>query len=498
MSWKKNAISYISWFLYVLITEAIVLICADELGRKAGLSVYMSALFAFAYAVLVGVIVLLIRKNLKIRRPVGKSGKVAGLILEAVLCVVLFAVGLWLRISDMDAMTQSAAYFETAQVAYGQSIPPVVHGAVYLYLQVLHGLFRLVGNHFVAGIWLQITLQMIAFLVLYFVVKRCAGAVAALITLSFGMCAPMMVTGALTLSPEILYLLLLVLAAAVFLTGYGRKIYPLLFLLFGGLAAVMTYLDIAGILLFVFAVMICFSSGEETCTAGRKMAAFACTVAGYAGVFAGTILLDASLTGKLFGNVLRAWVELYQWKPLTDIAISFSLEEIILTGMLVIGVFSFWCSKRRETITGSTCCILVFLLLSMCLTEEMNGGLYFVVMLVAMAGAFVGQVFCLKTEKRVFVEEELTSAEEAMEQVSLTNVHEVEKPETVVKQEAESPVIQTPQEVQETPKRPIQFIENPLPLPKKHEKRVLDYKLTLTEDADDFDVDVADDDDYDK
>ncbi len=46
-------------------------------------------------------------------------------------------------------------------------------------------------------------------------------------------------------------------------------------------------------------------------------------------------------------------------------------------------------------------------------------------------------------------------------------------------------------------KREVKFIENPLPLPKKHEKRVMDYKLNSDKDLGGYDVFVADDDDFD-
>ena len=41
----------------------------------------------------------------------------------------------------------------------------------------------------------------------------------------------------------------------------------------------------------------------------------------------------------------------------------------------------------------------------------------------------------------------------------------------------------------------VQLIENPLPVPKKHVPKVLDYKLN--DDVSDFDYPVADDDDFD-
>lgn len=42
-----------------------------------------------------------------------------------------------------------------------------------------------------------------------------------------------------------------------------------------------------------------------------------------------------------------------------------------------------------------------------------------------------------------------------------------------------------------------QYIENPLPLPKPHEKRVMEYNMRVSNDEDDYDYPVADDDDFD-
>lgn len=52
-------------------------------------------------------------------------------------------------------------------------------------------------------------------------------------------------------------------------------------------------------------------------------------------------------------------------------------------------------------------------------------------------------------------------------------------------------------EEQPEKERKIEFLENPLPLPKKHEKRVMDYKLDSDKDLGGYDIYVADDDDFD-
>lgn len=43
----------------------------------------------------------------------------------------------------------------------------------------------------------------------------------------------------------------------------------------------------------------------------------------------------------------------------------------------------------------------------------------------------------------------------------------------------------------------VKLIENPLPLPKKHERREMDYQYQVTEDKMKFDVEVSDGDDFD-
>ena len=46
-------------------------------------------------------------------------------------------------------------WFEAAKVTETTQIPQVVHGAVYFYLQVLHGLLVLLGNKMTAALILQ-------------------------------------------------------------------------------------------------------------------------------------------------------------------------------------------------------------------------------------------------------------------------------------------------------------------------------------------------------
>lgn len=64
------------------------------------------------------------------------------------------------------------------------------------------------------------------------------------------------------------------------------------------------------------------------------------------------------------------------------------------------------------------------------------------------------------------------------------------------KKTAGTSVAEQQAELKEKP-APTRFIENPLPLPKKHEKREVDYKIKGGKTEDDYDYFVADDDDFD-
>ena len=58
---------------------------------------------------------------------------------------------------------------------------------------------------------------------------------------------------------------------------------------------------------------------------------------------------------------------------------------------------------------------------------------------------------------------------------------------------------ETPEEQQqaEEPVKKTRYIKNPLPLPKKHVRRQMDYQYTVDDKDMNYDVEVGDDDDFD-
>ena len=87
----------------------------------------------------------------------------------------------------------------------------------------------------------------------------------------------------------------------------------------------------------------------------------------------------------------------------------------------------------------------------------------------------------------------VTAVEESTETVLKTKVDVV----TDVKEEVQKPSIEMNKETPEIPK-PIKFIENPLPLPKKHVKKEMNYAFEPTSDQMHYDLNnYRFDDDYD-
>lgn len=472
---KKNVFSYFMWIIYSLVVGTSLFGITGTLSRQTGFTVELGYGVGALWLVLSGIIVFLIYKLLgKGVSDIAFEGKV-WLLAEIIIAVILVGVGITLRVTNLASAGEDASYFAITVVAEGQSIPVVVHGASYLYLQLLHLIFLLFGNSFMAGVWLQIILCVLATAVVYFAVRKIAGIVAAMIMLDFLMIGPLMIEESLMLSPEMLFLLIYAigLLAVAFCIRGSKKV--IICLLVGIVIGLCTYPDIYGVSLLFMAVtgILLRKNDEDITVAKRIVSALICILGAFVG-FGGVLFVDALLCGKSFLDVLNAWWQLYLPETfvlpgLVNLVYS-SLDVLFLILLLAIGIFSFWCS--REIDRQSVWIIpIVILVLFQCFgmgVAVQNVMIYLYLLMAIIAGTNITLIFKSKES-------------------------EPKEAEAVEKRSRKT--VRTPVLKEEEPQ--IQYLENPLPLPKKHERKTLDFDIVDIEVEDDFDYNVADDDDYD-
>lgn len=515
MSWKKNTVSYLIWFMYTVAVSGLLAGMAGVVCVRKGAAVY--------WGILAAVIVLLGSGNLVLflHRFAGKISSFAAknrkmlYALEAVLAAAFFVIGIFFRIEEMDGAFRPSAYYEAAKVAQGQRIPQIVHGAVYLYVHLLHAAYLLLGNYFSAGLWVQILLQLTAVLLFYFTVRRLFGSVAALVVLGFCTLGTYMVGNALVLSPDSLFFLLLSGAAALLTARHGKKLIPVLFFPAGILAAFCAYMDVMGTMLLFLAGAVIFNCRREEAASSKKVpAVLFCLLGAVSGFFA-ACGMDAFLSGKSFTGVLEAWALLYRPQafrlPVTGRPGGGEWEGMFLLAVMTAGIFSFWCDKKEEQLSpfvlGAACiltaaCFGIF-------TAEMPGGLFLYLSAVLCAGTGLGQCFAVpaaeKAEQYVGqgddgkMEDKRrgTAAFKAESQEAENGKMSGEISGAQKTSDTKTNYEQTWEEDGSEPGAPVQYIKNPLPLPKKHRKRVLDYPERNYSEKDDFDHPVSEDDDFD-
>lgn len=498
MSWKKNGFSYLLWFVNTLAVSIGVI---GFFGVSTGLLDAWGEYFLLAMAggyLLVGLLVFGLHK-LAVKRipPKGETG-IVPIIVEGVLVIALFVAGIILRVSIMPYLTGEGAdmiFFEAAKVAEGKELPLVVHGATYIYLELLHAVFLLFGNRLIAAVWLQVVVFLLACIFLYFAVRELAGRLPAVIMLIFLMISPYTLLRTMELSPEILFLLLY----SITLWGIADNLKkqdanPFVYITIGLLIGVCCYFDITGITLLVFAAGVLTVEREVPAKKWNGRAfVFGFHILGTILGWLLVIIVDALLCGKEILSVVFAWWYLYQPEPFSvwfeylRVSEEFFSNGIVLYSFLVLGVFSFWFRRKQERqgIWIGAVAVLVLLHCFRMVTAEVPGNTYLYTFLAVLAGIGVSDIFAQNTlhvsaeEQQAIAESDEQNTEDSL---VMPDVEKTEEDLVIVAIEQEKPQ--------------IKFLDNPLPLPKKHEAKVMDYRITEVAEAD-YDYDIADDDDFD-
>lgn len=486
MAFEKRMFSYIVWGLHgILACIGFAVILLKTLDATPLTNPYGQIGIVCLSFVLTACVFLLVRRIAN--RCGGKGNSVRKAVAEAVVAVLLVAAGVTLRVLFLDKGMEEAAYFDMAQVN-GEAIPPLSYGAQYLYVRMLRALFYVVGNHFAAGVFLQITLQTVGALVFYLAVRRFSGASAGIVALAVLMFMPSASREALVYSPRMLYFLLfgIVLLMVGRMTARQKKdkfgwYGWLQTVLCGAAIAAVTYLDGVGLLLFIPVFGLALAKGRK-----RLFSQWGVVLVSFLAVLAVLFFADASLSGADFISVCRVWAASYvpQSPVLSDLVFlrENTVMELALLSVaafvILLGLPGFFCSRKEECQTPFMMLEIGLVLLCICRTDhvQVRYGYLMLAVFAAMAGAAARAVSAHGETGEAA--EEKTVEESGVSQLpaAVAALSEAVDPPAAGK---------------------VKFIENPLPLPKKHVKKTMGYQREIPPEEMHYDVEVDENDDFD-
>lgn len=494
MTYRKTWFSYILWILYaglcvMMLASLFQWFMMYYMGKVVLVSVSIVGIFLI-FPLLLGIYALLRVVSRKVRTKYTIQAHTLTM-LEAFVVAFCFVFGTLYRIQaavfsgldyyflDWDCL--ETKYFEMAVVRAGEGIAPMTHGMGYLYVLCLSVIMSFLGNKIMSAIFLHLILQVLSLIVCYLVVRKSAGRLPACVTLVYLSFSGAYMSRIGVIDPECLYFLFYLLGMYLIVSvvrNYCRNYYVKsfavwIFMILGIVLGILIYLDIRSVTLLFFLVGIFTGKKEEdedlpTITVGQNILVFGVVEVFCVLAFFGSFLIDALGYGTEYMTELSAWGNYYLsefWGSVLACMDQFMLDfpfNILLIVTASFLVFGFRRSGKEQN-------FMLWILLCVCTAPTpMTGygvlpyGTIALFVWCVLAG--LGLQNCIMGDSAQVVQAKIEEINAAAQ------VDEAEKP---------------------------RFIENPLPLPKKHVKREMDYEYPVAEEGMKFDIEVDEADDFD-
>ncbi|MCM1268400.1 MAG: glycosyltransferase family 39 protein [Bacteroidales bacterium] len=492
MTYRKTWLSYVIWFFYACLCVMLLAVSGDSVYHIYAKAAPANLGVILIFPLLVCSYLALRQGSLEIRKRKSISFHSRQMI-EAFCVSVSFVFGFLARLRMLLAYAAvlsssgdklSAGFMEKAFVRAGESVAPIAHGVSYLYVLMLSGVFSFLGNSAGAAIFLQIVLQLLAMLVAYRLIKAAAGRFAACVSLLLMAFSPIYVEMAADITPECLFLLLYLfgLSFAVFYVRaafagssvFGKAPFAILP---GAVIGILAYFELSAVtILFFFAVL--FAGGkkeEQTAEIRKNILRLLAAVVSCVAAFFILIAADAALSGVSLERSLYVWAYPYMQAGFPVSRLGELFGNALFCAALFLPaaflVFAFLKSgKEQDHVIWLFFCILFtpFLFWEIWTLELSGLALFF-----WSVAAALGIKNCL------------FGKEAEVMQAKIEEINAFAEPIPVPPAPAEPALEQKPR-----------FLENPLPLPKKHIKREMDYDYAVTPEMMHFDVEPTEGDDF--
>lgn len=505
MTWKKTWFSYIIWAFYSIIISismslGIIILCSQRLNQLMIIGIV--CLFFILWTVLY----FLIRHYADGHSSQKREKKNLVEIINAVAAVMVGCISYFIVISriDMQQLMQSE-YIINSFVGDTYTIPNTLYGAEQFFLYLLRMLFVLLGNNVGVALGAQFFLQLMTSLFFYYGIRKTVGRIAAGISLWGMLLTAVVLTQDMLLQPVWMAVFFFSIGFYALATVFSNRkkevkyskgktfLHYVRLILLGIYFAGIIYLDIYGILLVLLSISILWystvQSAREFPQPPRPAMQVLCL---FMGALIGTVSIFSLKTFLYHLNlddVIKDWWLVYEFDFNLFFIGNYAIGEIIifilLCAVLFWGVLYFF----KETITDSLSGIFLLLIGTFCLHILGMGAdnsqkiwLFYILIF----GAAVCLEQCLLPTK--CLENSLQDVKEEKRRKEKTQKEETQKENKVAKPDAEN----------DKPK--IKMLENPLPGPKKHVPKTLDYTIQekdIKNTLMDYDIEVSDDDDFD-
>lgn len=489
MTYRKTRLSYVIWILY---TSLCVMLLAF-----AGYSVYriyvkaapakLGALLVFPLLVCIYLALKQSALAIRRRRSISLHSK---LMIEAFCVSVSFVFGFLTRLrvlSSAALFTSGDApggdFMEKALVRAGESVEPIAHGISYLYVLMLSSVFSFLGNSVSAAMLLQIVLQLLTMLLGYRLVKAAAGRFAACVTLLLLAFSPVFVEKTAVINPECLFLLFY-LFGLLSVALYGKAVLVdkpgwrnvFAAILPGVVIGILAYFEFSAVtILFFFAVIFMGKREDEQADGiGKNILRFLVTLVSCLAAFFILIGVDAATSGVSPERSLYVWAYPYLQIGDTMTRLGELYGNVLFCALLFLPaaflVFEFFRSGKEQdhSIWLFFCLLFTPFLFWEFWTVELSGlSLFF-----WSVAAAIGVKNCLFGGKAEVVQ---------------AKIEEINA--------AAAPIPMAAESAAASPQKP-RFLENPLPVPKKHVKKEIDYDYPIASEMMHFDLELENGDDF--
>ncbi len=492
MNMKKTWFSYLLWVLYTMVAGTLLATYLASVSIHTwGLNKYAATALVCIFFAGTAAIWLAGRKIISYILLKISNDKHFRNMWECFLTLCLFAASILYRVHYMihasHIEVEVNTFYEMAKVTDVGVIPNITHGASYIYTVLLSVIFSFMGNKVIAGVVLQFIFQYLIMLFAYLALRLLIGRTAAFAAILFLAFSSAFVDNLFSLTPEGLYLLLYVVGLwgiSLYLNklkkvGYKTKGSLISLVILGIYIGLISYLDIIGFtLLFIVGIglILVRKKDKKEIKAGWQFVLILLTalIAAVA-----MIALGAYYSNSGFLNTLEVWLRQYHFIQLSDdipnLVMGFDAPSglgILLCVMALFSSVGFWVNKEQRIDPW----ILLLLVLSAINLTGINRMSYHI-MVTLLWGVFGGLGL---VSMGMDAEAPCNSIRNTIPDI-LPVIEEIGEDDEM---EEEKPV-------------KVKLLDNPLPLPKKHVKREMDYGVAITNQELDYDVTIKDDDDFD-